>query len=94
LICHASTSCSPNGPSEQPQRRPGVRERFRAASVSPRCTADREKRPNSWAFQGRSASRERVRSAGLGGRGGFELSVPDRIKIARLWEWRRTDLCR
>ena len=60
LICHAFTSCSPNGSSEQPQRRPGVRERFRAVSASSRCTAVREKRPDSWAFQRRSVRGETV----------------------------------
>jgi hypothetical protein len=34
----------PNGPSEWPQRKSGVRERFRASGPSPRCTAIREKR--------------------------------------------------
>jgi hypothetical protein len=57
----------PNSRGEQPQRRPGVRERFRAASVSPRCTAARQKRPNSWASAGGPADGETVRIRGIGG---------------------------
>jgi hypothetical protein len=52
LIYRIQSEWVPNEPSERPQRKPGVRERFRASAVSSRCTAVREERPNSWAFQG------------------------------------------
>jgi hypothetical protein len=42
----------PNSGGEQPRRKVGVRERFGASGSSSRCTAVREKRPNSSAFQG------------------------------------------
>jgi hypothetical protein len=77
LICPAVLAWVPNGPSEQPRRKPGVREGFRASGASPRCTAIHKKRPNSWAFHGRSADGETVRIGSVGGREGFELSVPD-----------------
>jgi hypothetical protein len=57
----------PNGRSEPPQRKPSVRERFRAGGTSPRCTAVREKRPSSWAFWSRSADRETVHVRRVGG---------------------------
>jgi hypothetical protein len=50
---------------------PGVRETFRASGPSPRCTAVREKQPNSSAFRGRSASRETVARWRLGGASGI-----------------------
>jgi hypothetical protein len=57
----------PNGPSEQPQRRPGVRERFRPSNPSRRCTPGRQKWPISWAFRGRLLGRESVAQGRLGG---------------------------
>jgi putative restriction endonuclease len=57
----------PNGPSEQPQRRPGVREGFRGGAGRARCTAVREKRRNFWAFQGRSTGGENVAPRRPGG---------------------------
>ena len=57
----------PNGPSEQPQRKPDVRERFRVSGASSRCTGVRENRPNSWASAGRSADGETVRTGYVGG---------------------------
>jgi hypothetical protein len=57
----------PNGPSEHPQRKPGVRERFRASGTRARCTAFRKKWPNSLAFQGRTLGRESVAQGRLGG---------------------------
>ena len=58
LVYRPEIGWVPNGPSEQPQRKPGVRERFRASGASPRCTAVREKRRDSWASAGRSAGGE------------------------------------
>ena len=64
---------------EQPQRKPAVRETFRAFPPSPRCTAVREKRPNSSASQGRSLGRESVTQRRLGGASSQERTVlPDR----------------
>jgi hypothetical protein len=71
---------------EKPQRKPDVRERFRASGASSRCTAARQKRLNSWASAGRPARIERVRSGGIGGQGGFELSVPDGTRIPEMRE--------
>jgi hypothetical protein len=88
LVYRSEIGLVPNGPSEQPRRKPGVRERFRASGASSRCTAVRQKRPNSWASAERSANRESVARRRLGGRGGFELSVSDRTKIAGLQECR------
>ncbi len=48
-------------------RSPVLREGFRACPPSARCTAAREKRPNSWAFWSRSADGESVRIGRLGG---------------------------
>lgn len=39
------------------------------------------KRPNTWAFRHRSGGKETVRVRRVGGRGGFELSVPVRVEI-------------
>ena len=67
LILAEISGWVPNGPSEQPKRKPGVRERFRAPSVSPRCTAARQKRPNSWVFRGQLSGGETVRIGNVGG---------------------------
>ena len=71
LIWPAKSEWVPNGPSEQPQRKPGVRETFRASCSSSRCTAIREKRRGSWASSQRSADRETVRIGRLGGGSGI-----------------------
>jgi hypothetical protein len=75
----------PNDRGEQLERKPGTRERFRASCTSPRCTAVREKRPNSWAFQGRLADGETVRIGHVGGGKGtrvkHSLSCVQRLRI-------------
>jgi hypothetical protein len=79
-VCHRSSKqliyvqkakWVPNGPSEQPQRKPGMRERFRASEPSSRCTAVRQKWRNSWASAGRSADVETVRAGRIGGARGI-----------------------
>jgi hypothetical protein len=83
LILSAKSEGVPNGRGEQPQRKPGVRERFRASFVSPRCTAIHEKRPNSWAFQRRSADGETVRIGRVGGESGIR-TLGARCEFMRL----------
>jgi hypothetical protein len=58
----------PNGRSEQPQRKPGVRESFRACGLGPRCTSVVQDRPNSRVFRGPLSDRETVRIGNVGGR--------------------------
>ena len=72
----------PNWPGEQPQRKLADREGFQACAGIQRCTAVVQKRLDSWASAERSLGRESVNHSCLGGRGGFELSVLDRTKIA------------
>src|SRR4029450_13529688 len=69
LIYRIESEWVPNGRGEQPRRKAVVRERFRGygAYPSPRCTDIHEKRPNSWAFQGRSADGESVFRRHVGG---------------------------
>jgi hypothetical protein len=71
LIYRIESEWVPNGRGEQPRRKAVVRERFRAYGPCPRCTATHEKRPNSWAFQGRSAAGETVRIRHVGGARGI-----------------------
>jgi hypothetical protein len=75
----------PNGPSEHPQRKSAVRETFRASGASPRCTAVREKRPNSWAFQGGSADGETVCIGNVGG-GRGTVNKPSPVGFSMTYE--------
>ena len=81
----------PNGRGEQPERKPGVRERFRASGRSSRCTAIHEKPPNSWAFQGRSADGETVRMGNVGGGRGTVVKPSSVIGLrgSRAPSWHR-----
>ena len=67
LITLGKSEWVPKEPSEPLQRKPGVRDSFEVSGASSRCTAVREKRLNSWAFQGRSSGGESVAPRHLGG---------------------------
>ena len=92
LIRREETEWVPNGPSEQPRRKPGVREGFRASGASPRCTAVREKRPNSWAFQGRSADGETVRIGRVGGGRGARPETFSTFEHTRVGDVARVEI--
>jgi hypothetical protein len=57
----------PNGPSERRQRKPGIREGFRASGASPRCTAIHKKPPNSWLFRADQRTERLSRTGHVGG---------------------------
>ena len=65
LICNAMRTGT--GPSEQPAEKAGHQREVRAFGASPRCTAVREKRPNSWASAAGPAVGETVRTGHVGG---------------------------
>jgi hypothetical protein len=58
LICLIKPKWVPNGPSQQPQRKPPVREASRPQAKTPRSTAAGQEWRNSWASAPRSLSGE------------------------------------